>query len=308
MLHRTTLPAALAASMALALGACDGGGPKVDADAPKKAHEAAIAELKQPVAIISIYLEHIQPIDTKEPYLPKRRPDAEKAAAAAANEIRHAANGVKQRIERGDSPATKDLVTALSAVATSCAEASEPEQLEKCNASVKALDAALDKANTAAGAAGAAGKYPRVGPEAITEEAKKKIAPLLKTRVPGPAEKDYIAKRKDPNAAPNDVLTACQGAQQEVDAMTKAYEKADEPIRLVAVTHKMSMDSQCNGMTGVDNLRQQLEECKKPKNAKTPECKLTCSKVKVFVDDGFPAAAFTPMAKEFEEVCEEKKK
>jgi hypothetical protein len=298
----------LGALVVLALPACQGQDPAAQPEGgdAKKVHEAAIADLKQPIALVSIYLEHVKVPEKPEPYMPKRRPDLEKASLAAANEIRHAANGAKQKLERGSNEATKDLVTALGAVATSCAEATEPGQQDKCVASVKALDAALEKSSAAATAAGASGKYPRVGPQALTEEAKKAAAPLLKTRGPGSVEADYFAKRKDPALSAADLIAACQAAQGEVDGMAKAFEKADEPIRLVAVTHKMSMDSQCNGLNGVEKLRGELAECKKSKK-KTPECTNTCGKVKALVEDGVPAAAFAGMAKEHEETCAEKK-
>ena len=283
---------------------CQGSDGKGGAAEAKKAHEAAIAEMKQPVALISIYLPHVRQPDAKEPYLPKRRPDWEKASHAASSEVRHAANGAKQKLERVAREATKDLQTALEAIASACTEATEPDKQEACAKSVEALEPALQKADAAAGAAGA-GKYPHVGPEAITEEAKKSIAALLRAKGPGPGEKDYFAKRVDPNATTADVLTACQTAQGEIDAMATAYERADEPIRLVAVTHKMSLDSQCNSLNGVENMRRELEGCKKPGKGKTPECKLTCSKVKAIVEEGVPAAAFVPLKKEFEETCEE---
>jgi hypothetical protein len=43
--------------------------------------------------------------------------------------------------------------------------------------------------------------------------------------------------------------------------------------------------------------------CKDKKKAKTTECKVICGKVKNWVDDGFPAAAFVPVGKEYEDVC-----
>jgi hypothetical protein len=297
--------ALVVAAVSLALGeGCQGKDAAAGPEAAKKAHEAAIVELKQPIALISAYLPHVRPPEVTSPYMPKRRADVEKASLAAGNEVRHAANGAKQKLERVAKEATKDLQVALEAVATACTEPDEPEKQERCAKSAEALEPALQKADAAAAAAGA-GKYPHVGPEAITEEAKKAIAGLLRTKGPGPAEKAYFEKRLDPNASTADVLTACQTAQGEIDAMAKAFEKADEPIRLVAVTHKMSLDSQCNNLNGAENMRRELEACKKPGKAKTPECKLVCSKVKALVADGVPAAAFAPLGKEYDETCEE---
>jgi hypothetical protein len=296
------------AVLVLTLPACQGQDPAAQPEGgdKKKVHETAMAELKQPIALVSIYLPHVKVPEKPEQYMPKRRPDLEKASVASANEIRHAANGAKQKLERGGSEATKDLVTVLGTVATSCAEATEPGQQDACVAAVKALDAVLDKSTAAATAAGASGKYPRVGPEAITDEAKKSAAPMLKTLGPGSVEADYLAKRKDTAVTSADLISACQAAQGEVDTMAKAFEKADEPIRLVAVTHKMSMDSQCNGLNGVEKLRGELAECKKTKK-KAPECSNACGRVKALVEDGVPAAAFAGMGKEHEEACAEKK-
>ena len=303
---QSTLGHALAvAAIGLVLGeGCNSAGDAGGADAAKKAHEAAIVEMKQPIAMISAYLPHVRQPEPTSPYMPKRRSDVEKASLAASAEVRHAANGAKQKLERVARDATKDLQTALEAVATACTEATEPEKQEQCAKSAEALEPVLQKADAAAAAAGA-GKYPHVAPESITDEAKKAIASLLRAKGPGPAEKEYFAKRLDPNATAADVLTACQTAQGEIDAMAKAYEKADEPIRLVAVTHKMSLDSQCNNLNGVENMRREMEGCKKPGKGKTPECKLVCSKVKAIVAEGVPAAAFAPLGKEYDETCDE---
>lgn len=295
-------------ALALSLLACQGQDPAAQPEGgdAKKVHESAMADLKQPVALISIYIDHVKVPEKTEQYMPKKRPDLDKASLAAANETRHAANGAKQKLDKYGEPAIKHLVTALGGVATACAEATEVAQQDACVAAVKTLDGVLENSNAAAASAGASGKYPRVGKEAITEEAKKAAAPLLKTLLPGSAETAFLGKRKDTALTVADLLTACQAAQGEVDTMTKSFEKADEPIRLVAVTHKMSMDSQCKGIEGVEKLRGELAECKKSKK-KTPECTNTCGKVKALVEDGVPVGAFAGMAKEHEETCAEKK-
>ena len=41
--------------------------------------------------------------------------------------------------------------------------------------------------------------------------------------------------------------------------MAKGFEHADEPLRLIAVTHKLSIDSQCNTLNATDPMRKELQ-------------------------------------------------
>ena len=299
--HRSALVAvgiALAAFGAGCKEAADTGG----AEAEKKAQAEAIADLKEPVALISAYKPHLKQPDGKDKFAPKRSSDTEKATVCAANEIRHAANGVKQKIERRGAASTKELEVALRDVSVACADASEVAAVDKCTASIDALDAALKKIGDTSAAAGVAGKFPRVAPESITDAAKKSLAPFLKAKGESAAEVDYLKKRADPAVAVGDLIAACQAAAGEAETVAKQYEKADEPIRLIAVTHKMSVDSQCNALNAAEGLRKELGDCRK--KAKTTECKIICSKVKAIVDDGVRAAAFTPLEKEHAEICD----
>lgn len=291
-------------TVAAALGCKGGSETEAQAAAEKKALEAAATEVKQPVGVIAAYLPHLRQPARKEKYAPKRGSDVEKATLYAANEIRYAANGAKQKIERNSAASTKDLIAALQTIAGACAEASDDEKLEKCAAAVGALDAALQKTEAAGAAAGVTTKYPRVAPEAITEEAKKAIAPFLKARGPGAAETAYQAKRSDAAVSMSDVISACQAAADETDGVSRAYEKADEPIRIIAVTHKMSVDSQCNGLKAAEAIHKDVNDCRK--KAKSSECKIVCAKAKTVLDDGIPAAAFAPLEKDYAEICAEK--
>jgi hypothetical protein len=294
-----------AAAIALALAQSVGckSEPEVDpaVEANKKAYEAASAELQKPVALIAAYLPYLAPPDTKDKYAAKRRPDLERAAAAAADEIRHAANGARQNIDRSGAAATKDLVAALAAVSAACTEAGDPAAVEKCSASVKALDGALQKTGAAAAAAGVTAKYPRVAPESITDDAKKAIAPFLKAKGPGPAETAYWGKRADEKIAVADLVSACQAAADEIGATSQAFEKAAEPLRLIAVTHKMSIESQCNGLNATEAVRKDLQDCRK--KAKSSECAIVCGKAKTIVDDGVPAAVFASLEKDYADIC-----
>jgi hypothetical protein len=300
--HNTRIHVA-AAAIALATAAGCGGSTENQAEADKKAFEAASSALKKPVGLIAAYLPHLGPPDTKDKYAAKRRPDHERATHCAANEIRHAANGARQVLQRAGT-ATKDLQTALTTIAITCADAQDPAALDKCSATVRALDDALQKSEAASAAAGVAAKLPRVTPEAITEDTKTAIAPFLKVRGPGQADVAYMAKRADPSAPVADVIAACQTALGEAEEVARVYEKAEEPLRLIAVTRKMSMDSQCNALNAVDTLRKELEACRK--KPKSTECTIACAKAKTIIDDGVPAATFEPLATEHTEICEKK--
>lgn len=267
----------------------------------KAALEAAAALVKQPVALITAYQPYLAENDGKDVYAPKRRSDLTKAAIFAAGEIRFAANGARQKFTLS-SPATKDLEAALGGISTACTDAADTSAFQKCDASVKALDGALEKAGAAAAAAGAAAKFPRVAADSITEEANKALAPFLKALKPGPAEQAYFAKRSDAKATYADVSAACQSAADEMAKVMAIYEKSEEPIRLVAVTHKLSIDSQCKSLDATDGLKRDLDGCKK--KAKSIECKTACAKVRTRIEDGIPAAAFATLEADANAICE----
>jgi hypothetical protein len=296
-----TAGALLSPALGCGKGSGDAGSGADGADAEKKAHEAAIADLKQPVAIMAAYSPYAKYPDNPDKYFPARHPDYEKSTLCAANEIRYAANKARQKLETSSASATKDLQDALRGVTGACADADDQDKLAKCTGALKALDASLDKANQAASAMGVTAKYPRIAPESVTDDARNAMASFLKARGPGANEKAFVEKRSDPKVAPADVIAACQSADDDASAAAQQFEKADEPIRLVAATRKMAMDSQCRRMGEIDALAKDLAACKKkPKSA---DCKVVCGKTKIWVDDGFPAAAFAPVAKDYEEVC-----
>jgi hypothetical protein len=290
-------------ALVLGVAACGKGdnGAAAEAEAEKKAHEAAIADLKQPIALIAGYSPFARYPENPDKYFPARHPDYEKSTLCAANEIRYAANKARQKLEVSSANATKELQEALRGVTGACADAEDPDKLVKCTAAVKALDASLEKTGAAAAALGVPGKYPRVAPESVTEEAKTAMASFLRARGPGPNEKAFVEKRNDGKASPADVIAACESAQADAASAAMSYEKAVEPIRLVAATRKMAMDSQCRRLGEIDGLRKDLSDCKKkPKSA---DCKVVCGKIKIWVEDGFPAAAFAPVTKDYEDIC-----
>ncbi|MFO0590227.1 MAG: hypothetical protein U0441_21975 [Polyangiaceae bacterium] len=296
------IPMAAALCLLATAGCGNKGSGDEKAEAEKKALDAAAAALVEPVGVISAYSPFLTPPDFAAKYMPSKHNDSDRAMAAAANEIRHAANGAAQNVERANAAGTKDIEAALKGVAVACADAVEPEALAKCKDAVKALDDALVKGEAARTAAGATTKIPRVEEASITENSKKAIAGFLKAKGPGPAETAFITKRTDAAASAADVIAACQSAASEAEATQRQFEKADEPIRLVAVTHKMAIDSQCNRLSTAEGLRKDVADCKK--KAKSTECKVTCGKAKNMLDDGLPAATFEPLAKDYAAICE----
>jgi hypothetical protein len=305
-LPRTFAVFTLAAFAAAGLAACGKGSNPADeqAAAEKSAHEAAIADLKQPIALISGYAPYAVMPEKTDKWAPARHIDLDKSTLCASNEIRYAANKARQKLETSSAEASKGVQAALRSVTEACADADEPDKLTKCAGAVKALDGALEKTSAAAAAMGVAGKYPRVAPESVTDEARKSMDTFLRARGPGAAEKAYVEKRADPKATPNDVIAACQAAQGDADAAASTFEKADEPIRLTAATRKMARDSQCRRLDELSKLNGDMTECgKDKKKAKTTECKIICGKVKNWLEDGLPAAAFTPIEKDHADIC-----
>lgn len=300
---RPAFAAAIAAALvgvALSSAACKGNDDAAAAAAAEKAaQEKAAADLKQTVGLIAAYIPYLKPAESTDKYLPKRRPDEDRATTFVGEELRHAANKARQTLS-GDSPVVKDLITALTPITAACADVQDPEAAGKCAAAVQALEEALKKAE---GASNGAVKFPHVAPSSITPEATKAIEPFLRAKGPGPATKTYAEKRGDTKAAFADVASACQAAQDEASDAAAAFEKAAEPLRLIAVTRKMSMESQCALLNATDALRKDINECrKKPKSV---ECKASCSKAKARVADGIPAAALSPLEKDVADVCKE---
>ncbi len=274
------------------------------AAAEKKALEAALVVVGKYVPLISVYLPYTADPGASEKFATKRRSDMQRATEQAATEIRHAANGARQRVDV-NVPTTKALSEAFAAVATACTDANEQPKLDGCTAKVKALDEALGKFEDACRAAGLTAKVPRVGPAAITDDAKKAIASYVKARGPGKAEAAFLAKCADEKATVSAVIEACRAAATEAEQIADGYEKAEESIRILSATHKMSIGAQCNALGGIEVAQKEVVDCKKKPT--TPECSISCAKVKTVLDDGIPAAAFASLPKEYADTCEKKK-
>ncbi len=300
--HRMTLGAM--GMFVVAVAGCKGKDEVAEkAAAEKKALEAAQAEVGKAVGLISAYLPHMSDAGAKEKFATKRRGDMQRATEQAANEIRHVANGARQRVDRGDSPATKALADVFAAISTACTDANEQAKLDACAAKVKALDDALGKFEVASAAVGITAKVPRVGPAAVTDDTKKAIASYVKARGPGQAESAFFAKCAEEKATISAVIESCRAAATETEQVANTYEKADESIRVLSATHNMSVGAQCNALAALETLQKDVVACKKKK---TPECSTSCAKVKTILDDGIPAAAFASLPTEYAEICEKK--
>lgn len=301
--YRTTFAAL--GMLVFAVAGCKGKDEAAEKAAEeKKAIEAAMPEVVKAVGLISAYLPYTADPGAAEKYATKRRNDMQRATELAATEIRHVANGARQRVDRGGSPATKALAEAFSAVSTACTDANEQVKLDACTAKVKALDEALGKFEAACTAVGVTAKVPHVGPAAVTDDAKKAIAPYVKSRGPGQAESAFFAKCADEKATVASVIEACRAAASETEQIANGYEKADEPIRILSATHNMSVGSQCNALAALETAQKEVAACKG--KTTTPECSVSCAKVKTVLDDGIPAAAFASLAKEHADICEKK--
>jgi hypothetical protein len=280
---------------------CGGGGDAgtgtTGGDDAAKAALGKVGEtLKEPLALIAGYKPFVAAPDDKDKYVPKRRPVYERSAAAASNEIRAAANDARQKIPSTAGPVGADIVKALNDVAGGCADAADDAAFAKCITSVNALDDALGKAQAASGVS-----FGKVATATPTDASKKAIGRLDKVKGPGPAEKAFFEKRADAAATTQNVIDACHAAAQEVDTIANQFEKADEPIRVTAVTHKMNIDAQCHRFEVLADLQTNVVDCKK--TPKKPECVTTCGKAKAEIEEGVPAAAFESLNKAVADSC-----
>ncbi len=293
-------------SFSLSLGPCLAGcgekaDPAADALKKKKEFDDALAIVAPAISKISAFEVHLKPVDDKDPYTPKSRQWEDRAGTAAANEIRHEATATRQALKKLGASSLAALETAFDDVSAKCADVKEVEKMPACITAIQGLDKALEGATAAATAAGSSSKFPRIGKDAITKEGQAATQKLATARGPGPEETAYRKVRGDAKATFDALDAACQKAQQESDDIAVQYENADEPVRLVAVTRKMGMASQCKKLRTASAARTEMEVCKtKPKST---ECAVGCGKVKAVIDEGIPAAHFETLKKEHEDAC-----
>jgi len=290
---------ALSTLLASCAGKEQGGGPgKKD----KKAYEQAASDVGDMVGVISAFMPFIHPVKEKGKYAPKRRPDLDKAATVAANHIRSAANRARLKAERSKTVVSMELTKPFIGVIKACTNAEDPEALGKCDGSIKALKKALEAVAKEAKALGVQ-KFPTIGPDAIGKVANDELSPYRTAIGGGKLEQTYFAMRKDPKATPGKIINACRAAERFADTNAKSVERVSEPIRKLAIHHKLAIESQCNKLSGADIVHKGLDACKK--DDKSPECKLACAKAKAVMNFGVPAAAFIPFETDYAETCEE---
>jgi len=307
----TTL-AAISMTVACCAG-CNGNDGKANAEGGKADYEQAIAALTEPIGLISAYLPYLkQPDDKGEKYAPKRRYDQVKASFHAADEIRHATNATSQKFRRSKSKVLASLVPGLIKVTKLCASPDEMPAVEKCEAEVMAFAKLLEGLAKEAKAAGATKAFPMIGPDAVTETAKKKIAPYQQALGPGKLELVHWATLKDEKATTTDVIINCKAAHGEAEAVWKAFEKADPEVRKLAAIHMLAVKAQCSQAEITDGILMAVRTCaeiysddnkKKIEEGQEQECKLACANSKTRIGIGVPAAALAPLEKEYEELC-----
>lgn len=294
---------------------CDGAKP----DEPmggKVGYETAAADLKEAVATVAAFQPYLHQEEDKTAYAPTRRADEIKQAFYAATEIRHAANRARQKADRSTSSVTKELVPTFEKLNKACTNPEDMDDVAKCDAEVKALDAVLQDHASKSSAAGATGTFPRVVPEAITDAAKASRDRFKKAMGPTEQEIKYLATRADKSISPQDLITACQTAANTANEVMNEFQKAGDPeLQKLAAIHKLSLDSQCNKLTMTDSLLTGLglctpEEIKKrpkppPGEEESDECQRVCAQSKTQIDKGIPAAAFEKFPEAFAESCEE---
>ncbi len=291
------------------LAACDKGGGGGD----KEAYQKAIADTKDMIGVISAFLPHLEPKPGTGKYAPQRRPDLDRGATFAGNAIRSAANRARQKLQGEGTAVATALAEPFIAVTKACADAQDSEAAAKCKSSVNALDAALQEASSKATAAGATESFPRVGAAAIGEAGKKELGPLLTAMGGGKDETAFYAKLEDAAASAQDVVNACQAAEDEGTVNMKAVEKIDEEARKTAAVHREMIKAVCARVGRADAARAGLASCLEEKEKKKKlgkereeECVLVCTAGKAAVDEGIPAATFSKIPGLYKDFCEKK--
>ncbi len=286
-----------------ALGACgeegkDGKGPD------KAAYEAAATVMKEPVAMMSAFKPHLDLPKLEGEYTPKdNRNDLDTASYYAANAIRHVANDARQKASRSDSVVAKELAAPMTEVAKACATPDGKEDVDKCKASLDALDKALADASTKAEAAGAAA-LPRIGDAAIDDKAKEEVALFIEAKGPNKGEKALLDAMKDTGKTPKDLLDGCEATMTELDGVIMKLERKPEDLKKVAIVHKEKVKSWCVRMKDMATILEALEGPCADK-ADTDECKQMCAKARRRLSQGTVAAAFEKLKKVRKDVCED---
>ncbi|MEM9696432.1 MAG: hypothetical protein AAGA56_28065, partial [Myxococcota bacterium] len=231
------------AGAGVALAAC--GGEKKEEGGDKAAFEDAAKRLAEPVAVIAVFQPHLKATPPKNKYVPANQGDVVEARVYAADQIRHAANGVRQKLMMSKSAPVKELVAPLTAVASACGEKRYAEEVDKCVVEVEKLDAALAAAETQAKAAGLT-SFPRLGPAAVNDAAKAREKAFVDAKGPSPDEAALLAKMEDAGAKPDDVAEACTKAEGQSNTIVASLKgKSDEALEKLAIVHNQKLKGWC---------------------------------------------------------------
>lgn len=307
MRHATVLGLGLALAASTLTGC-----KKDDADKPsdKDTYAKVLGVVKDPVAVISVYLPYLDPKPLAGKYAPTRRPDFDRSATFAANGIRHAANGARQKLQAETSAIANALAEPFVAVTKACADLPDLESSAKCKTAVQALDAALQDAAGKATAAGLADAFPRIGAPAVNDVAKKEVAPLVQAMGGGKAELAFYATLEDAAATAQRVVDACQASEEEATGNMRAVEKIDEEVRKVAAVHREMLKAVCARVARADKARADLDSCVQEKEKKKvlskereDECRLVCTAGKAAIEEGIPAAAYAKIPELYQQLC-----
>ncbi|MBM4376495.1 MAG: hypothetical protein FJ095_15545 [Deltaproteobacteria bacterium] len=298
--------------LSLALAATVAACKKSDDEKPsdKDTYAKVLGFVKDPVALVSIYLPYLEPKPLAGKYAPTRRPDFDRSATFAANGIRHAANNARQKLQAESSSIAAGLAEPFVAVTRACADLPDLEAAGKCKTAVQALDAVLQDVSSKAAAAGLAEAFPRVGAAAINDTAKKEVAPLVQAMGGGKAELGFYATLENSEATAQAVVDGCQSAEEEGTANMRAVEKIDEEVRKVAAVHREMLKAVCARVARADKARADLDSCVQEKEKKKvlskerdEECRLVCTAGKAAVEEGIPAAAYAKIPELYQKLC-----
>jgi hypothetical protein len=297
----------------LVLAGCPGGKGKTDEPTGAQAFDQAANELAPEVGLVAAYAPYLEMPKPEGKYAPKVGADHQHAAYVAGDEIRHAANRMRQFSQ---SPVVKTMDEALSNLTRGCMSAKEEPGWKKCREAVAAFDKALATKGQEASSAGSTAKWPRVAPEAVTDKVRQGMAPFLKTILANEPEKKLLSLLTDANAKPEDITSTCEMADQTQQGVTKEFDKGPEELHKLSAKHQQRIVGLCAQLGRAAGVFVEVKLCreeeKDPKHKtlkkeeleeREQQCKLACGHIKARLDEGVPAAVFETMQQDYDEYC-----
>ena len=289
----------------LIVGLSQGCGGESDELTGKAAYDQAAVDLEDGIGVMSIYLPYLEVPKKEGKYDPRPTArDVQPRQERAANAIRMAAAGIRQFAK---SPVIKTLHEPLANVGRACTRAEGDEAIKKCKDAVLALDAELEKLAAEGSKEGATTKFPRIGPDAINEHAKKEFAPYRRALGPTPKEVVVLKALEDPKADINQLIMDCDAAAEESKAVHKTYEGVDEDLRKLAVKHLFAVEAICRAIKYIEKERGELKLCENEeyKEKEEAKCVLACTRSKNLIKKGLVSAAQEDFPAYYKEQCEE---